>query len=154
MKTRAFTLIELLVVVLIIGILAAIAVPQYQKAVMQSRATQLLTATKQLWDAQEAYRLQHGEYTTKVEDLDISFPNATGSTFYIKDDTYCVFSQYYVYCYSYTINVAVLQFYTGAIQCYSYKNNNYKGDALCQTISKSEDYRESCEKTCHIYSMN
>ena len=72
MKTRAFTLIELLVVVLIIGILAAIAVPQYQKAVAKAELSQLVFIVKSIRRAQDVYFLNNGTYTTNLNDLDIS----------------------------------------------------------------------------------
>ena len=56
-NTRAFTLIELLVVVLIIGILAAIALPQYQKAVEKARAAEAVTRISQLEKAIDLWKL-------------------------------------------------------------------------------------------------
>ncbi len=68
---RGFSLIELLVVVLIIGILAAVAVPQYSKAVEKARATEAINNLHAILSAQEIYRLANGQYTDRLEDLDI-----------------------------------------------------------------------------------
>ncbi|WP_428074278.1 type IV pilin protein [Candidatus Avelusimicrobium luingense] len=78
-NTKAFTLIELLVVVLIIGILASVALPQYQKAVEKSRATQGLTVLKSLAQAAKAHYMASGSYATRFDELDVEMP-WTGTT--------------------------------------------------------------------------
>lgn len=69
-----FTLIELLVVVLVIGILASIAVPQYQKAVEKSRAMQALTLLKTTADAFQAHHMATGTWATSFDELAVDIP--------------------------------------------------------------------------------
>ena len=71
---QAFTLIELLVVVLIIGILAAVAMPQYQKAVEKSRATQALTLLKSVGQAVSAYYVASGTSPESFDELSVDVP--------------------------------------------------------------------------------
>lgn len=111
-KTKAaFTLIELLVVVLIIGILAAVAVPQYQKAVEKSRLSEALVNISTMQKAIEAYLLSNGypnehthllgseneenDYKAGLLDIDLE------STLTCRDVGFCgsAFFAYSAYCF-------------------------------------------------------
>ncbi len=105
-KAGGFTLIELLVVVLIIGILAAIALPQYEKAVERSRAAEALTMVSSIAKAQEIYKMTTGNYTTDMSVLDIEVPGTdVTANGYGRKETKLF--QYGSYSPSYTNSVAI-----------------------------------------------
>ncbi len=72
MKNKnGFTLIELLVVVLIIGILASVALPDYQRATEISRVGAALSFSRAFRDSVDRYYMQNGHFPSSPDTLDI-----------------------------------------------------------------------------------
>ncbi len=145
----AFTLIELLVVVLIIGILAAVAVPQYRKAVDKSRYSTMISAARSIENAQDAFYLANGRYGA-MDELDISFPSDlpkretegnrlfigsagfltgaiyTSAIYFDGDDRVASFTLYHRHSSS--------KAEAGQIRCVTYVGQKKRGQAICESM--------------------
>ena len=141
---RGFTLTELLVVVLIIGILASVALPQYQLAVDKSKAAECMSGLKTLRAAEEAYYLANGQLASGFSELDIDFPGKPSEVNgdlqrVMKNGTWYDISGEYVLCGISSASVHLMAFrgtanfgvYKGQYFCRSYSS---RGKKVCQTM--------------------
>lgn len=79
-RSQGFTLIELLIVVVIVGILAAIAVPKFQNTKGKANAAALRSDLRNLASAQEAYFAENATYTVSTAQLDLVSTNGVTIT--------------------------------------------------------------------------
>jgi prepilin-type N-terminal cleavage/methylation domain-containing protein len=72
---KGFTLVELAVVIIIIGILAAFAVPRFLDSVERSKAGEAFNYLSAVRSAQERYQVRQGTYSDDIAKLDIQMPD-------------------------------------------------------------------------------
>lgn len=70
---KGFTLIEVLIVVLIIGVLAGVALPQYKKSKEKAEAVELQILVKTLHESQQRYYMVHNTFAKSFDDLDMDY---------------------------------------------------------------------------------
>ena len=68
-SNKGITLLELLIVIVIVGVLAAIAIPAYTNYMVRARRTDAKTGLEQLRAAQEMRRAERGGYSTDLTEL-------------------------------------------------------------------------------------
>ncbi len=134
---KGFTLIELLIVVLIIGILSAIAVPQYQKAVLKSRFSSLMPTTQAIRDGNEMYYMTNGGYADAIAKLDVTSANTDDMTITLSDDE------------DYAYTMATRPNINNNLIMYQKHSVNFPGEIHCEALKGNKQATWLCEKALH-----
>ena len=140
-----FTLLELLVVVLIIGILASIALPQYKKAVLKSRYATMKDVAKSIAQSQELFYMAN-DYLGTFYDLDIDVGTIKSNTkVSINNDFICLLQGVEdklvkrVYCH-------MDKYKMGYYQYYAPFYSTSKRQCTASTIDTNDIYNKVCQE--------
>ncbi len=136
-KHHGFTLIELLIVVLIIGVLVAIAVPQYQKAVLKSRFSSLMPTAQAIRDGNEMYYMTNGGYADALAKLDVTTANTEDMTITLSDDS------------DYAYTLATRPSLKNNLIMYQKHSLNFPGEIHCEALQGNKLANWVCETGMH-----
>ncbi|MBO7238760.1 MAG: prepilin-type N-terminal cleavage/methylation domain-containing protein [Elusimicrobiaceae bacterium] len=140
---KGFTLIELLVVVLIIGILAAVALPQYQIAVEKARMAQVIPILQSIRQAEEEYYLANGEYTSDMNALAVSATAPDGWRISLTNQKIEIIRNGGYAYYGFVLYFTYGDIYPGQPYCWAAKDNE-KANRVCKTVGpKATDIGEN-----------
>lgn len=78
---KGFTLVELMVVIVIIGILAALAIPRFLGATNKTKASEFKPVLKQVYTLQTAYKQERDQYAATLPEISFDAPDAATSRF-------------------------------------------------------------------------
>lgn len=139
-----FTLIELLVVVLIIGVLAAIALPQYYKSLEKSRASEALSVINTVCSAMERAKLAASDqrYPSSFSALDIQMSDKDGNP--VEGSTWETKN------FSFSISTGGIVTATRPINAYNIRKTCRSGRIQCEdsTYENVEDYSLTTDGVC------
>ena len=160
MKT-GFTLIELLVVILIIGILAAVALPQYQRAVDKSRFMKYIQVAHGIKRAQETYFLANGLYSPDLQALDVDYSGGCRSIHALNNEWSCPEGYFIDLGAAYNQSLGALSvslcpgYNTGSAACsphreatYSLYFDHYSGDPSKKGTASCSGYTDRGKAIC------